>query len=151
MSGSNEIVITLPGGRRIDAAVGQHVLHTDQPVDNGGEGSAPSPFELFLASMGTCAGIFVQGFCAARGIPSEGIRILEHAKYDELRTLRLVELEVELPADFPERYREALIKVIDQCSVKRAIAAQPKFEVSTRVRPSAEQPGHPPAAQPRFA
>lgn len=151
MSASKDIVVTLSGGRRIDATIGHHVLRTDQPVDNGGEDTAPSPFELFLASIGTCAGIFVQGFCAARAIPFEGIRILERPKYDETRTMVAVELELELPPGFPERYRDALLKVIDGCSVKRAIAAQPKFLVSTRLLPANQGADHAaPAAAARF-
>ena len=64
------IVVTLPGGRRVDAQVGTHTIHTDQPRDNGGEDLAPAPFDVFLASIGACAGIFVQGFCAKRDIPT---------------------------------------------------------------------------------
>ena len=129
MSTTNEILITLPGGRRVDAQVGDQVLHTDQPRSNGGEGSAPSPFELFLASIGTCAGIFIQGFCAKRGIPTEGIQIVERPAFDAEGVLVTVDLEVRLPAGFPERYRDAVVRVAEQCSVKRAIAAQPQFRV----------------------
>jgi putative redox protein len=130
MSNSNEIVITLPGGRRVDASFGSHRVRTDQPRENGGADSAPSPFDLFLASLGTCAGIFVQGFCARRGIPFEDIRIRETVNLDAQGTLRTVRLELELPPGFPERYREALLRAVEQCSVKRAIQAQPVFEVS---------------------
>ena len=133
MSSSKEIVITLPGKRRVDAAVGTHVVRTDQPRGNGGEDTAPSPFDLFLASLGTCAGIFVQGFCAGRSIPSNDIRIRETVDFDTEGTLQTVRLELELPPDFPERYREALIRAVDQCSVKRAIQAQPTFQVQTSV------------------
>jgi ribosomal protein S12 methylthiotransferase accessory factor len=129
MGSAREIQIALSGGRRIDARVGDHVIRTDQPVDNGGGGTAPTPFELFLASLGTCAGIFVQGFCAQRGIPFEQIRIAEKVEFDEAGVLSRVQLKLELPPAFPEKYREALLKVVEQCSVKRAIAAQPKFEV----------------------
>jgi len=132
MAGSSEILVTLPGGRRVDAQVGPHRVHTDQPVDNGGEDTAPSPYQLFLSALGTCAGIFVQGFCAKRGLPTEGIRIRQRSFQDpETGTLARVELDVEVPPDFPEKYREALVRVVDQCSVKRAIQAQPAFE--TRV------------------
>ena len=131
MSSLAEIVITLTGGRRVDAQVGRHTVRTDQPVDNGGQDTAPSPFQLFLASVGTCAGIFVQGFCAKRNIPYEGIRIHERAFHDEQGALVAVDLEIEVPASFPEQYREALVRVADQCSVKRAIAAQPRFNVMT--------------------
>ena len=131
MSRVQEITITLPGGRKIDAHVGAHIIRTDQPVNNGGTDTAPSPFELFLASIGTCAGLFVQGFCAARNIPFDEIRIVERPALDEAGTLQSVDLELVLPASFPEKYRAAVLKVVEQCSVKRAIAAQPKFEVHT--------------------
>ncbi len=92
MSSPRVLEISLPGGRRVDARVGQHVIRTDQPLYNGGTGTAASPFELFLASIGTCAGIFVQGFCAKRGIPSEEIRIQERVDFDEQGVLRSVDL-----------------------------------------------------------
>ncbi len=135
MANASEILITLPGGRRVDAKVGKHLVRTDQPVDNDGEDSAASPFQLFLASIGTCAGIFVQGFCAKRGLPTEGIRILERSHYNEDGTLSRVELDIQVPASFPEKYREALVRVADQCSVKKAIQLQPRFEVRTVVAP----------------
>ena len=129
MGSAREIEVTLPGGRRIDARVGEFVVHTDQPRDKGGGGSAPSPFDLFLASLGTCAGIFVQGFCAQREIPFEEIRITEKVEFDDAGVLSRVDLKLDLPDGFPEKYREALLKVVEQCSVKKAIAAQPKFDV----------------------
>lgn len=125
------VEISLPGGRSVDARVGEHVIHTDQPRDNGGADSGPSPFDLFLASIGACAGIFVQGFCAKRSIPFEEIKIQQHVEFGDDGALRSVALEVLLPAAFPERYRGAVAQVVDQCSVKRAIAAQPVFSVRT--------------------
>lgn len=131
MADTRELVVTLPRGRVVDVQVGAHVIHTDQPRDNGGEDSGPSPFQLFLASIGACAGIFVQGFCAARGIPTDGIRIVEQPHLDEHGALVAVDLDVQLPPSFPQKYREAILKVIDQCSVKRAIQAQPGFRTRT--------------------
>jgi ribosomal protein S12 methylthiotransferase accessory factor len=131
MAGTSEILVTLPGGRRVDAQVGKHLVHTDQPVSNGGEDTASSPFELFLAAIGTCAGIFVQGFCAKRGLPTEGIRIRERVHHGDDGALAGVDLDIEVPASFPEKYREALVRVADQCSVKKAIQAQPRFQVRT--------------------
>ena len=133
MASRDEIVITLPGGRKVDAQFPGHLVHTDQPRDNGGEDTAPSPFQLFLAAIGTCAGIFVQGFCAKRDLPTEGIRILERPTYDEKDILVAVDLEIQVPPSFPENYRDALIRVADQCSVKKAVQAQPKFTVRTTV------------------
>ncbi len=130
MTTAPEITVSLPGGRRVDARVGKHLVRTDQPVEDGGEDTSPSPFQLFLASIGTCAGVFVQGFCTKRGISSEGIRIRERPHlHPETGALTAVELDIEVPPSFPEKYREALVRVADQCSVKRAIAAQPRFEV----------------------
>ncbi|HYQ81535.1 MAG TPA: OsmC family protein [Anaeromyxobacteraceae bacterium] len=133
MAGADEILVTLPGGRRVDARFGAHVVRTDQPRDNGGEDSAPSPFQHFLASIGTCAGIFVQGFCQKRGLPYERIRIVERPSYAQDGTLVGVDLDIQVPPDFPEKYRDALVRVADQCSVKKAIAAQPRFAVRTVV------------------
>ncbi|MBS2028125.1 MAG: OsmC family protein [Deltaproteobacteria bacterium] len=133
MASTSELIVTLPGGRRVDAQLGGHVIHTDQPLDNGGQDTAPSPFELFLAAMGTCAGIFVQGFCASRGLATEGIQIVERPHYDAHGVLTDVELELKLPAGFPVKYREPLVRVIEQCSVKRAIQNHPSFTVKTTV------------------
>jgi len=127
---SSEMIVTLPGGKRVDTQIGQHVIRTDQPVAGGGEDSAPSPFDLFLASIGTCAGIFVAGFCQKRGLPTEGIKILQrnHLDADGVALAR-VELEVVVPPGFPEKYLEALVRVADQCKVKKTIQAQPTFAV----------------------
>ena len=129
MSTTTEIIVTLPTQRRIDAQVRGHVVHTDQPLDNGGEDVAPSPFELFLASIGTCAGIFVQGFCAKRGLSTEGIKLIERPRYTAEGVLSAVDIELQLPSTFPEKYRDAVVRVASECSVKRAIAAQPTFTV----------------------
>ncbi len=134
MATTPEITITLPGGRRVDAQVGAHLVHTDQSREDGGEGTAPTPFQLFLAAIGTCAGIYVQGFCAKRDIPTEGIRIVERPSVDEKKTLVRVELEVQLPPTFPEKYRDALLRTVEQCSVKRSIHAQPEFQVAAVTR-----------------
>jgi ribosomal protein S12 methylthiotransferase accessory factor len=127
---SSEMIVTLPGGKRVDTQIGPHVIRTDQPVAGGGEDSAPAPFDLFLASIGTCAGIYVAGFCQKRGLPTEGIRIVQRNHSDpETGTLVRVEMDVMLPAGFPEKYVEAVVRVADQCKVKKAIQAQPVFEV----------------------
>jgi ribosomal protein S12 methylthiotransferase accessory factor len=135
MASPSEIRVTLPGRRRVDAQVGRHVVHTDQPVDGGGEDAAPSPYQLFLASLATCAGIFVQGFCAKRELPTEGIGLVLRTENDpEGGALARVSIDIEVPPSFPEKYREALVRVVDGCSVKRAIQAQPAFETRTVVR-----------------
>lgn len=132
MNASSEpIVVTIPGGRRVIAQVGRHALRTDQPVENGGEDSGISPFDAFLASLGACAGVFVQGFCAHRGIPTDEIQILERPSYGPDGVLAGVDFEVKLPDGFPAKYREPVLRAVEQCSVKRAIAAAPTFTVHT--------------------
>ncbi len=131
---SSEMIVTLPGGKRVDTQIGKHVIRTDQPAAGGGEDSAPAPFDLFLASIGTCAGIYVAGFCQKRGLPTDGIRIVQRNHSDaETGTLVRVELDIVVPPGFPEKYLDALIRVADQCKVKKAIQAQPVFEVKAVV------------------
>jgi ribosomal protein S12 methylthiotransferase accessory factor len=126
-----DIIVTFPGGKRVDALAGAFTLKTDQPKDHGGDGSAPEPFTLFLASLGTCAGIYVVGFCQARGIPTDGIRIVEHSESDP-KTGRLlrVKLDIELPPDFPANYRDAVARAAAACKVKKTLFDPPEFEVT---------------------
>lgn len=133
-----EIKITFPGGKKVNADIDGLTITTDQPVKYGGEGSAPSPFEHFLASIGTCAGIFVLSFCQERKIPTENISLVERLEYGTTPEgkpfLDKIVLEIIVPPDFPEKYHNALVKVADQCAVKKAIMAPPRFEVKTAVR-----------------
>ncbi len=128
-SAQQEIAVGFGDGKRVHAQVGRHTVQTDQPGPYG-EDSAPAPFSLFLASLATCAGFYVLSFCQKRDIPTDGIRVKQRVETDsETGALSKVFLDVELPADFPEKYREAVLRTVDQCAVKRAIQAQPAFEV----------------------
>ncbi|MFW5740864.1 MAG: OsmC family protein, partial [Myxococcota bacterium] len=73
-----EMQITFPGGKRVDATLLGRTIHTDQAKENGGDGTAPEPYMMFLASLGTCAGVYVLGFCQARDLPTEGISLVQH-------------------------------------------------------------------------
>jgi ribosomal protein S12 methylthiotransferase accessory factor len=114
-------------------------VETDRPVNQGGGGGAPTPYELFLASLGTCTGSVVLGFCLKRNIPHEGISLRQRAVHAEgprgKRTLEKIVTEITLPPGFPEKYRAALLRATGQCSVKRAVQASPAFEVRAVVRP----------------
>jgi ribosomal protein S12 methylthiotransferase accessory factor len=127
MESGKEIVVRLTGGRRVEAELDGHRVLTDQARSNGGEDTAPSPFQVFLASLGACAGIFVQGFCARRGIPFEDIKLIERPTYGTNGALESVEFELQLPPDFPRNYEEAVLRVIDQCSVRRTLQSPPMF------------------------
>lgn len=129
-----EMLINFPGGARVDAHFGPYTVMTDQPPSGGGQGQAPTPFALFLASMGTCAGIYVLGFCKQRGLPIEGIRILQRVQRDPLNGLvGQVDLEIQVPPGFPEKYHESLIRSAQLCAVKKHLEHPPEFEIKTRV------------------
>lgn len=124
--------ITFPGGLAVNAVFKEFTVTTDQGVEHGGGGTAPEPFDLFLASLGTCAGLFALRFCQQRGIATQDLGLtLTIEKDPELKRLVLVRLEIELPDGFPEKYHEALIRSVDQCTVKRYIVHPPRFEVVT--------------------
>jgi ribosomal protein S12 methylthiotransferase accessory factor len=133
-----EIEIMFPGGKRVDAKINGFTISTDQPAKYGGTHSAPTPFEYFLSSIGTCAGIYVLSFCQERKIPTEHISLVQRHEYgkkdDGKSFLDKIVIEILVPEDFPEKYLKALIKVADQCAVKKAIMTPPKFEVKTTVK-----------------
>jgi len=128
-----KMMIDFPGGARVDAHFDGFTVPTDQPAPAGANG-APSPFATFLAAIGTCAGIYVLGFCQQRGLPTNGIRILQSDETDPATGMvTKVTLDIMVPPDFPEKYRSALVKAADQCKVKKHLEHPPTFEVKTLV------------------
>lgn len=130
----SEMIVTLGEGKRVDAEYGGLTIHTDQSPRSGGEGSAPEPFTLFLASIGTCAGIFVSSFCQSRGIPTQGIRLVQtHFFKESGHGIGKIEIAIEVPRSFPEKYRDAVINAANLCAVKKHIQDPPEFVVKTVV------------------
>lgn len=130
----NEFIIDFPGGARVDAHFGPYTVMTDQPPAAGGQGSAPAPFSLFLASIGTCAGIYVLGFCRQRGVPTDGIRIVQRMEASPVtHMVSKITLEIQLPPEFPEKYKDAVIRAADQCAVKKHLENPPQFNVFTTI------------------
>ena len=128
-----EMVIDFPGGSRVDAHFGPYTVNTDQPPMGGGEGSAPTPFAVFLSSIGTCAGIYVLGFCKQRGLATDGIRIVQRVHNDPAtRMIGKVDLEIQVPPDFPEKYHESLVRSAELCAVKKHLENPPQFDVFTK-------------------
>jgi putative redox protein len=133
-----EMIVDFPGGARVDAHFGQFTVKTDQPPMGGGEGSAPTPFALFLASLGACAGIYVLGFCKQRSLPTDGIRIIQRTQSNPATGLvGQIEMEIQVPASFPEKYYPALVRSAEQCAVKKHLENPPEFNVYTKVSNSA--------------
>lgn len=123
-----EFEVVFPGGARVDALMGNLVIETNQ------DGSAPAPFGLFLASIGTCAGIYVLSFCKHRGLSTEGVKVVQRVHSNpETRMVDRIDLDIVVPPDFPEKYHEALVRAADQCAVKKHLEQPPEFQVRTRV------------------
>ena len=122
--------ITFEGNKKIVADFNGHHIVTDQPVQAGGEGSAPAPFDLFLASLGTCAGIYVKSFCDKRGLSTEGISLEQEMKFNpETHLISDLEIWIILPATFPDKYRDAVVNSANLCAVKRHLHNPPVMKV----------------------
>ena len=129
-----DMEITFPGGKRVDASYKGFTIKTDQSLYGGGEGSAPEPFTLFLASLGTCAGIYVLSFCQQRNIDTKGMKIIQRMERDpEARLVGRISLEICLPPAFPEKYRTAVIRAAGQCTVERNLKNPPEIEILTSI------------------
>jgi putative redox protein len=121
-----DIKISFPGELRVDAQYGPLTISTNQ------DGSAPPPFALFLASIGTCAGIYVLSFCKQRGLNTEGLEIIQRMTTDPMTNMvSNIALEINLPPDFPEKYKDAVMRAADQCAVKKHLAHPPQFSINT--------------------
>jgi len=124
-----EMFIEFPGGSRVDAHFGNFTVPTDQPP----KASAPMPFEIFLASIGTCAGIYVLGFCKQRGLSTEGLRIVQRNHSNPTTGMvDEIELEIQIPPTFPEKYCDSLIRSAELCKVKKHMEQPPKFIITAQ-------------------
>lgn len=124
-----EMIIDFPGGSRVDAHFKGFTVPTDQPPSS----SAPTPFDLFLASIGTCAGIYVLGFCQQRGLPTEGIQIVQRVHTDSSSGMvDEIDIEILVPPTFPTKYYDSLVRSAELCKVKKHLENPPRFIVTTR-------------------
>ncbi len=129
-----EMKVSFPGGLRVDAEYKGFLIKTDQPAYSGGDGSAPAPFDLFLASIAACAGYYVLVFCEKRGIPTENASVVMKTRRNpETKRIEKISIEIQLPPEFPEKYKNAVIKAVDGCSVKEHILSPPAFEVVAKI------------------
>jgi putative redox protein len=127
-----EMEIYFPGGKRVYADFGPFTVETDQPARSGGDDSAPAPFDLFLASIGTCAGIYALGFMQQRGVDSAGSKLAMRTHFDpNVGLVDKIELELTTPPDFPDKYRDAIVNAMNLCAVKKHLMQPPAFTVTT--------------------
>jgi ribosomal protein S12 methylthiotransferase accessory factor len=126
--------ITFDGNKRISAHIREFTIHTDQQEKDGGENTAPSPLEHFLAAIGTCAGFYVAAFCQSRSISTDNMSIVQTIfRNDTTHMVDKITLDIVLPPDFPEKYIAAVIKAADTCSVKKHLLAPPEIQVNIKI------------------
>jgi len=129
-----DMEVYFPGNKRVHARYKGFVIETDQPVGAGGDDSAPAPFDLFIASLGTCAGIYVLSFMEQRGLSTEGAGITVSLERDpETRLVSKVSLQIKLPPDFPPKYIDAVIRAAEMCAVKRHLENPPVLETTATI------------------
>ena len=122
--------ITFPGGVAVNALYKGFTIQTDQPERHGGGNAAPAPFDLFLSSIGTCAGFFALRFCQERKIDTADLRVtLDAPRNPETKLVETLSVRIHLPKGFPDKYRAAILRTVDQCTVKRNMLTPPQFDV----------------------
>ena len=125
---ATEINVSFPGNLKVEASLRDFTILTDQPEKSGGDNSAPAPFELFTTSIATCAGYFALKFCRTRNIDTTTMRLqMKYAWDDQLKRYPQMSLNLELPEGFPDKYKSAIIKAMEQCVVKKHIHEPPEF------------------------
>ena len=131
-----EMAINFPGGKRVDSSYKGFTVQTDQPKSEGGNDSAPEPYDLFLSSIGTCAGVYIVYFCESRNIPIDDISMTLHFERNETSHLmEKITIDVKLPPDFPSKYKKAVIRAAQMCTVKRNLIQPPEILVTTNGEP----------------
>jgi ribosomal protein S12 methylthiotransferase accessory factor len=129
--------IEFPGNKKVNARYNGFTIETDQAREEGGDGSAPEPFDLFLASMGTCAGIYVIYFCEERNIDTTGLKMsLSFDRNEQTHLIENVNIDISLPPGFPKKYKSAIVKTAGLCTVKRNILKAPEFHVTAEIQAS---------------
>jgi len=127
--------IDFPGGKKVYSTYKGFTIQTDQAKEEGGDGSAPEPYDVFLSSIGTCAGVYVLYFCQERNIDPSGIRMrLQFDRNEDKNLTEAIRIHIDLPPSFPPKYERAVIKTAGLCTVKRNILNPPEFKISAEIR-----------------
>ncbi|GGW49836.1 OsmC domain/YcaO domain-containing protein [Vreelandella hamiltonii] len=125
-----EIKVNYLDNLRLESKFDDFTVISDQPIRYKGDGSAPGPFDYFLASSAMCAAYFVKVYCNARNIPTENIRLSQNNIVDpENRYKQIFKIQVELPEDISEKDREGILRSIDRCTVKKVVQTGPEFQI----------------------
>ncbi|OFZ51320.1 MAG: hypothetical protein A2381_08265 [Bdellovibrionales bacterium RIFOXYB1_FULL_37_110] len=126
-----EIQINFTGNKKMDAIFDDYVVKCDQPLDNDGDASAPSPFDYFLTSTALCAGYFVKAYCDSRNLSVEGIKLVQHNNEDPQKKYKQIfEIQIHFPSSFSQKDKDGIVRAIQGCSVKKTIQEIPEFKIS---------------------
>jgi ribosomal protein S12 methylthiotransferase accessory factor len=125
------IKVTFPGGQKVNALMRGFEIKTDQPLPAGGENTAPTPFEYFLSSLATCAGIYVLNFFLERDLSTDGLSVsADYVRNPETKLVETYDIRITLPKDFPEKYKSAVIRTAELCTVKKHLHQPPEIRVT---------------------
>jgi ribosomal protein S12 methylthiotransferase accessory factor len=128
-----DFAVSFPGGKRVVAHYDGRTVETDQSLKNGGDGTAPEPLDLFFVSMATCVGIYVLEFCQSRDLNTDGLGVRLHSELNpDVKLFSPIHIEISLPDDFPAKYRKAILKTANLCTVKKHILMPTEFKVVLR-------------------
>jgi len=131
----NEMEVFFPGGKKVHSTYRGFTVETDQPAEDGGDGTAPEPYDLFLASIGTCAGVYVVYFCHERGIDTSGLKMtVQFEKNEKTHLIEEVRIHIDLPPEFPEKYKSAVVRTAGLCTVKKSLVNPPRFEIHADIQ-----------------
>lgn len=126
-----ELEITFPGNKKVDAHYKQFTIQTDQPISSNGDETAPEPFTHFIASIGTCTGIYILTFCQRNEIPTKDMKLkLLTNRNNQTHMIDTIDIQITLPPDFPQKYKKAVIKSAEACTVKKHLEQPPKITIS---------------------
>lgn len=127
-----EFKVTFPGNKKVDVEIGKFVVKTDQKIIYGGDDTAPEPFNIFLSSIGSCAGIYAVSFCNTREINTEGMFLMVDISFkDKQNFLKEIKLTLHVNCEFPEKYIKAIVKSMNNCAVKSQL--HPDIKIHTNV------------------
>lgn len=128
-----EMNISLGPDHKITARWDGFEITTDQPPSQGGQGSAPTPFDFFLVSLGACTAYYVLDFCRIRDIPTDDVKMVQHLiTSEDGKEEKAIEMEIVLPPEFPAKYEKAVVRAAGMCHVKRTILNPPEITLSAR-------------------
>jgi uncharacterized OsmC-like protein len=129
-----DITVTFGEGMKVNAHFNNFTVNTDQAKHAGGEEAFPDPFSYFLSSIAACAGFFVLRFCQSRTLSTTGIQLRMINDWNDTKKLvENIQIEIAVPPTFPEKYAPALIRAVNECSVKKALMNPPNIEVTTKI------------------